>query len=87
MNDTDLKEVQELAELHFSRKEVATILGLDADLAESEEFEKAFETGRLLCDAQLRRAIFKLAKQGSSPAQNLALKIMEADRVREIREE
>lgn len=76
-----LNEVREYAGLLFAPKKIARILGVDeaaflSDLNdESSEVSKAYDKGRLLTEAELRTSILRLAKQGSSPAQTLAIKL------------
>ena len=81
INDDLLSQIEQYSGLMFSKDEIASILEL-----ELEEFEKclddpqagkAFKKGRLLRDAELRKAIFDLAANGSSPAQAFATKLIE----------
>jgi hypothetical protein len=80
-HEMQLKEVQEYAALLFSPQKIARIMGFDekafaADLAdESTEVSKSYDKGRLITEAELRTSILRLAKQGSSPAQTLAIKL------------
>lgn len=80
-HEMQLKEVQEYAALLFSPQKIARIMGFDektfaADLAdESTEVSKCYDKGRLMTEAELRTSILRLAKQGSSPAQTLAIKL------------
>jgi len=62
MNNETKVEQQELAMLQFSREEVKTITGADVD-------EESYMRGRLMAQAEVRRAILVEAKKGSSPAQ------------------
>mgnify|MGYP006928209422 CR=1 FL=1 len=40
------------------------------------DFYQSFHRGRLLTEMQIREAIFEQAKNGSSPAQNLAVQLI-----------
>ena len=81
LNDELLSQIEQYSGLMFSKDEIASILELDP-----KQFEKylddpqagrAFKKGRLLRDAELRKAIFDLAANGSSPAQAFAAKLIE----------
>jgi len=72
-----MKDIQEYSSLMFSRDEIAEILELQADdfsemLDTNDDAYKALRKGRLIQEAKLRKAIFDLAANGSSPAQTLA---------------
>jgi hypothetical protein len=62
----DLVEVQKLAALLFTEEEIFIILTRDEDV---KNFDDAYQKGRLLSIMEVRRSIFNMAKQGSSPAQ------------------
>ena len=76
-----LAQIEEYSSLMFSREEIADILDVDrqllTELLEDGEYQRAFKKGRLLREAQLRKAIFDLAANGSSPAQAFAAKLIE----------
>jgi hypothetical protein len=67
----------------FSKSELAVIMEVDpvelSDLIGDplSPAGKAFQRGRLKREAELRKGIFDLAQNGSSPAQTLALKLVE----------
>ena len=72
-----MKDIQEYSSLMFSRDEIAEILELQSDdfsemLDTNDDAYKALRKGRLIQEAKLRKAIFDLAANGSSPAQTLA---------------
>jgi hypothetical protein len=79
-----LKDAEVWAELFFSAEELADLLGLSVDevrVAISEpdsELGAVIRKGRLLSQAELRRSILKLAKQGSGPAQAEALRLLKS---------
>jgi hypothetical protein len=82
-NDTMLSDLETYASLMFSKNEIAVIMEVDPrDLSEliddsQSPAGKAFQRGRLKREAELRKGIFDLAQNGSSPAQTLALKLVE----------
>ena len=77
-----LAELEQYAGLMFTKKEIAAIL--EFSLSEFEELldhdddaYKRFQRGRLKKDAEVRKSIFDLAANGSSPAQSFAWKLIE----------
>lgn len=78
-----LKDLEEFASLMFSLEEISLII--ETDLNELRELVhdprsdayKTFRKGRLQREAEVRNSIFTLAKNGSSPAQLSALKLIE----------
>lgn len=84
LNKEQLAELESLGGLHFDLTECATVLQVDFDKLktamrdhESKEF-LAYERGRLLNIAEVRKVIMRQANQGSSPAQKQVLEIMAA---------
>ena len=72
-----MKDIEQYSSLMFTKAEIAEILEIPSDafmelLEKDEEALKAFRKGRLVQEAKLRKAIFDLADNGSSPAQTLA---------------
>jgi len=62
------QRIEELAQLQFSDKEIAVIMEMDpADLVQ--HHHQDVDRGRLLAEAEVRKSILQLAKQGSTPAQ------------------
>lgn len=86
----ELKQIQELAALFFTEAEIAEIMGLEVDdLIDynsdiQTEATIAINTGRMQSEAEVRKSIFDLAKNGSAPAQTLAVKFMEQYHLRKI---
>ena len=87
LNKKQLEELKEYAALQFTHQECVVILGLDREkllllLADQNSKEyAAYETGRLLSSAEIRKAILTQAKNGSSPAQKQMLDlIMQAEK-------
>lgn len=69
-----LKELEDLAGLQFTPDECAVIMGLTreeiaAAIEQQPEVRAAYDRGRLIASAAVRKAIFTQAKQGSTPAQ------------------
>ncbi|NCA75632.1 MAG: hypothetical protein EOM90_04800 [Alphaproteobacteria bacterium] len=83
MNESMLSDLETYASLMFSKSEIAVIMEVDpgklSDLIGDPQSSagKAFQRGRLKREAELRKGIFDLAQNGSSPAQTLALKLVE----------
>ena len=77
MNSENLDEIENLAELQFSKKEIQIILDIHLD---TEKEKTAYLRGRLKAQAEVRKAIFTQAKQGSTPAQTQFIKLMEQSR-------
>ncbi len=82
-NESFITEVEIYASLMFTKEEIAVILEVDpAELVvllqdhDSVTF-KAFQRGRLKGEAEVRKGIFDLAQNGSSPAQTFAMKLIE----------
>ena len=72
-----MKDIEQYSSLMFTKAEIAEILEIPSDafmelLEKDEETFKAFRKGRLVQEAKLRKAVFDLANNGSSPAQTLA---------------
>ncbi len=84
-----LQEIERLAALFFSPKEIATVTGIDKTLflrdlkIEDSQIFRAYYTGKLKSESELRESIVKLAKRGSSPAQSLLVKILDKVEIEE----
>ena len=83
MTETFISDLENYSSLMFSREEIAIILEVDplelkTVLKDSESAaSRAFQRGRLKREAEVRKGIFDLALNGSSPAQAFAMKIIE----------
>ena len=81
INDHLLSQIEQYSGLMFSKDEIASILELAPlqfeKCLDEPQADRAFKKGRLLRDAELRKAIFDLAANGSSPAQAFAAKLIE----------
>lgn len=82
-NESFISDIETYASMMFTKEEIAVILEVDpaelkAMLKERESLAfKAFQRGRLKREAEVRKGIFDLAQNGSSPAQAFAMKIIE----------
>ena len=82
-NESFITEVETYASLMFSKEEIAVILEVDpvqlVDLLEDQDNPvfRAFQRGRLKREAEVRKGIFDLAQNGSSPAQTFAMKLID----------
>ena len=75
MTTDQLQEIEELASLQFSVAEVAIILdATEQALAEGEPL-RAYLRGRLKAQAEVRRSIVSMARQGSNPAHKQFLEL------------
>jgi len=89
-NESFISDIETYASLMFTKEEIAVILEVDpAELKillqdrESLSF-RAFQRGRLKREAEVRKGIFDLAQNGSSPAQAFAMKIIENAKLDDI---
>lgn len=78
-----LSEVENLASYFFTPDEIAIVVGVDVDDLEDELFDetseayRAYQKGKLKSKLELRKSILTLAKQGSGPAQTLAMRVLD----------
>jgi hypothetical protein len=83
MTESFIGDLENYSSLMFTREEIAIILEIDplelkGVLKETESSaSRAFQRGRLKREAEVRKGIFDLAQNGSSPAQAFAMKIIE----------
>ncbi|MCK9399634.1 MAG: hypothetical protein M0Q51_06520 [Bacteroidales bacterium] len=83
LSEEDLVQLEENAALMFSVKEIAIIIGCQlAELTylvteESSPEYTYFNRGRLKAEASVRKSIYDLAQNGSSPAQSQFLELIE----------
>jgi len=82
-NEAFITEVENYASLMFTKEEIAVILDVDPlqlhTVLEEQDNPvfRAFQRGRLKREAEIRKGIFDLAQNGSSPAQTFAMKLIE----------
>ena len=90
LDPEELQQIEEFGGLFFSSDEIATIMGVDRfDLETALQDERhagfqAYQRGKLRAKAELRKSILTLAKQGSGPAQTLALRLLDDLEAREL---
>lgn len=84
LNDKQLKELEEYAAVCLSIEELSVMLEVDDVKLQAAIFRSgksaeyiAYNKGQLTEIIQIRQAIFKAAKDGSGPAQTLAVKIID----------
>lgn len=88
ITDEDLTLIEEMAALYYTPKEICIIVELKYDEAKNEiekeegKFYEAFQRGRLQSETDLRRSILMLAKAGSSPAQTMAMDLLNKSKVK-----
>ena len=63
------EQVREFATLQFTDSEISVIMGMNLPFLLS-NYTQEIDAGRLLAEAEVRRSLLQMAKQGSSPAQN-----------------
>lgn len=68
MTNENSKAIEDFASLQFTDNEIALIMNMDIDDL-IDKFRSDIDRGRLLAEAEVRRAILTMAKQGSTPAQ------------------
>jgi predicted kinase len=79
---TKYEAMEELAELQFTTGEVAIIMECEESVFESDEkAAAAYMRGKLRAQAEVRKAMLQMAKQGSTPAQKEFQKLAENSRV------
>ena len=89
-NESFITEVETYASLMFSKEEIAVILEVDpvqlVDLLEDMDNPvfRAFQRGRLKREAEVRKGIFDLAQNGSSPAQTFAMKLIDNAKANDV---
>ncbi|WP_347268972.1 hypothetical protein [Paracoccus sp. (in: a-proteobacteria)] len=87
ISDDELKEVKRLAGLFFVPQEIALMLEKETSFFCEECFKplsklyNAFQGGRLQGEVDLRTGILKMAKAGSSPAQTMALDLLDHSKI------
>ena len=90
MTEDLLAQIEEMSSLMLNKNDIATLLELDPDefvnILEDKAGEawKRFQTGRMKTITQVRKSIFELAANGSSPAQTEAMKIIRESKMEDI---
>lgn len=91
---TDLSQelknkIEDLAGCFFTPDDIAIVLQLDLNefngiRFEMDDFRIPYQRGKLLKEAEVRKAILKMAVAGSSPAQLMAVEIIDKARLASI---
>lgn len=83
LNDEEKQLIEELASYFFTPREIAEMLEMEpSELIEDPVFMQLFKTGRFQSEMELRKAIVKLAKSGSSPAQTMSLDMLNKSKLK-----
>lgn len=88
ITDEEAKQVEELAAVFFTPKEISFIMEFDEAIVaecmndEDSTFFKSFQKGRLQSEFDLRKSVVKLAKSGSSPAQTMAMDLLNKSKLK-----
>lgn len=84
LDDQQLEAIEEMAYHGFTSSEIAEVIGIDSTTMENFAWQEkrhpvfnAYRKGYLKSQLELRQRIFRDAKNGSSPAQTLAYKILD----------
>lgn len=77
LDDKLIAEIEKLASCFFSDEEIMEILEISTL---TPEMKKAIRRSKLKSEADTRASIFESAQAGSSPAQTLAVKLIEQDK-------
>ncbi len=77
-----LEQIENLAELQFRPEQIAVILEIsEEEFAEEKSAAyRSYLRGQLHAEAEVRKSILKMARQGSTPAQKQMLDIIERNR-------
>lgn len=83
------EDIKRLSALFFTPREIAVMLEimpvhkfiLECE-SENSKFYEAFYSGRLQSEMDLRTSVIKLAKSGSSPAQTMALEMLNKSKIK-----
>lgn len=85
LEKSQLAAIEEMAGHFFSLEQIAAFLQLKPTsfimaYTEKGAIWQAYQKGKITADLELRKAIRTLARQGSTPAQHLWLKLMDEQR-------
>ena len=83
MTPEELEAAEGFAALQFTREELAKLMQVDVGELELEPLCSAIARGRLRGEAEVRQAMLRLAKQGSTPAQNSFMELVRLRRGRD----
>lgn len=90
LSDSHKQQIEELGGYFFTPDDIAIILQLDLSefkgvRFEMDDFRIPYQRGKLLKEAEIRKAILKMAAAGSSPAQILAKELIDKSVLAAIR--
>ncbi|MDR6196156.1 hypothetical protein [Siphonobacter sp. SORGH_AS_0500] len=81
MTEEQKKNVAYYASLHYSENDITFLTGVERT---DPEFKDLVRIEYLRREAKVRESIFRLAESGSSPAQAMALRIVETKKLSTI---
>lgn len=90
--EEQIKAIEDYSQLLFTPGEIALLIEVDKtelinDIKlKNNKAYKAFSKGKFSAEIILRKSIIELAEAGSSPAQNLLLKLKEESELKTINE-
>lgn len=90
LNKETLEKVERMGAAAFTAKEMAVVLELPPDDVkawlndENHALSRAYNKGLLMRQLEVRERIFKDAKNGSSPAQAMAVKLLEGAAIHKL---
>jgi hypothetical protein len=86
LNETDLEEITRLAGCAYSPREIAAMMGIEATIFikalndEESAASIAYFSGLNSSEATVRESVMQLARNGSSPAQAMAMKLFDENK-------
>ncbi len=84
MEDKQKQDIEYYSGLFISPEDIIIILGIDASAKDSKDFKDAYHKGRLISIASVHASVLELAKNGSSPAQILAVKFIDDSKTNDM---
>ncbi len=88
LNNTELEEIQAMAELFYTPEEISENLEIDyedfrqAMARKDNEIYRAFRMGWISGDMKLRKGIALAAEHGSNPAQQMLMQLKEKSEIK-----
>lgn len=86
LNEQDLAQITRLAGCAYSPREIAAMMGIDVTIFisalndEESDVSAAYFSGLNSSEATVRESVMQLARNGSSPAQAMAMKLFEENK-------
>ena len=87
-SNEQLQQVNELAAVFFTPREISIIMEMDEETfmddvnREDHPLSKAFLSGKLKSEFEVRKSIVQLAKSGSSPAQAMSMELIKQNNLK-----